>query len=243
MGLPGYYCKPEKNNGSKTGVLVLHDIFGMGIPNTKYVVDHFASQGFESVAPDFFSNRGLEMPCWPADEFEITEPLQGDLFQRWFGSLVTPKYWQRFNEDVDHALAFLKAKGCRNFVCIGFCWGGKAAEHCAASGKFKAAVSCHGVMHDGNSYKDCKCPMLYITVPDDPFFGPAEHTEIMQAGGTVNVYSGMYHGFMVRGDYANNEGVRKAMEGGYAQSIHFIKACTSPEGGGGEGCGKGCSIA
>lgn len=224
--LKGYYTAPDVNNGTRMGVVVVHDIFGMGIPNTKYVVDHFASKGFHAVAPDFYAGKGLELDSWPADEFEIKEELSGDKFTNWFGAITAEEFWDKYKADVDDSTAFLRRKGCGKFAIIGFCWGGKAAEVAAKGGRFNAGISCHGCMHTKETYAEATCPMLYISVTGDSFFPASAQDEIKAAGGAVKVYEGLDHGFMVRGDFANNTKVNDAANEAFDMAVaHMKKAC------------------
>eukprot|EP00746_Dinoflagellata_sp_MGD_P143080 gnl/MRDRNA2_/MRDRNA2_75954_c0_seq1.p2 gnl/MRDRNA2_/MRDRNA2_75954_c0~~gnl/MRDRNA2_/MRDRNA2_75954_c0_seq1.p2 ORF type:complete len:107 (+),score=25.70 gnl/MRDRNA2_/MRDRNA2_75954_c0_seq1:105-425(+) len=45
-GAAAYLAKPSE--GNKVGVLVIHDIFGFNIPNSKYIADHFAANNFQA---------------------------------------------------------------------------------------------------------------------------------------------------------------------------------------------------
>ncbi|CAE8605599.1 unnamed protein product [Polarella glacialis] len=55
--LPAYYSAPKLKSGKRMGIVVVHDIFGTAIPNCKYIVDHFASKGFDAVMPDFYTGK------------------------------------------------------------------------------------------------------------------------------------------------------------------------------------------
>ena len=88
-----------------------------------------------------------------------------------------------------------------------FCWGGYIASQLAATGLFQAAVSVHGCMHDGEDVKKAKAPLFFVTVPNDPFYDAAKIASCEAAGARVHVFDGMYHGFVVRGDFANNDAV------------------------------------
>jgi len=219
--LPAYYSAPKLKSGKRMGIVVVHDIFGSAIPNCKYIVDHFASKGFDAVMPDFYTGKeGVDPAAWPADK-----PMAGEDFGKWFGSISSESYWEKFKADVEDTTAFLRRKGCIRFAIIGFCWGGIGAEIAAKTGRFAAAVSAHGCMHTAATYKEVKGNILYITVPDDPFFGKASQDEIIAAGGKVKVFEGMTHGFTVRGDYADPK-VKAAADEAFAMAeATFSQAC------------------
>ncbi|CAE8652263.1 unnamed protein product, partial [Polarella glacialis] len=134
--LPAYYSAPKLKSGKRMGIVVVHDIFGTAIPNCKYIVDHFASKGFDAVMPDFYTGKeGVDPAAWPADK-----PMAGEDFGKWFGSISSESYWEKFKADVEDTTAFLRRKGCIRFAIIGFCWGGIGAEIAAKTGRFAAAV-------------------------------------------------------------------------------------------------------
>lgn len=200
-----YYVPPKVKNWTRMGIIVVHDIFGYTLPNCKYIVDHFAAQGYDAVLPDFYKNQEVEP--WPATEKDISKPLDGEEFSTWFGKITTKEFWEKFNAEVAEAIAFLRKKNktCTRFGIIGFCWGGLAAEVAAKGGKLDAAVSVHGCAHTAESFKEVTGSMLYITVPEDPFFSKASQEEITAAGGKVQIVEGMSHGFAVRGDFSDGK--------------------------------------
>lgn len=196
-----YHSSPKARNWTRMGVVVIHDIFGFELPNGKYIADHLATQGYEAVLPDFYEAH--DVAPWPATESEISKPLEGDEFGKFFGSITSEEYWEKFDKQFAAAVGFLRKKGCSKFGVIGFCWGGIAAERVAKRDNITAVVSAHGCMHNAASYKECKANILYVSVPDDPYFSKEGQDEIKAAGGKVKIFDGMSHGFAVRGDFTN----------------------------------------
>jgi dienelactone hydrolase len=82
-------------------------------------------------------------------------------------------------------------------------------------------------MHDGTDVRNSKCPMFFITVPKDAFYDDAKIESCKEAGAKVRVFDGMYHGFVVRGDFANNAAVRAAADEAAADMVAFIKGATA----------------
>mmetsp|Transcript_16632 Transcript_16632/g.18499 ORF Transcript_16632/g.18499 Transcript_16632/m.18499 type:complete len:251 (-) Transcript_16632:33-785(-) len=222
--LPIYYCEPTTETKQKVAVLVAHDIFGYGIPNCKYIVDYLAGKGFYAVMPDFYHNG----KAWPAEK-----ALSGDDFGKWFGSITTPAFWENLvNKDATSVVNYIKEKGYDKVACIGFCWGGLCCSSAlAASGLFASAVSLHGVGDGVEAVKKAKCPVFYITVAGDAYFNEKTQKDILQAykdghgkGGDVKVFGdGMYHGFVVRGDYDKNETLKAKADEAMADTVAFIK--------------------
>lgn len=223
--LKAYYSSPKVKSGKRMGIVVVHDIFGFALPNCKYVVDYFASKGFDAVMPDFYAGKGIDNAPWPATEDSISQPLEGDDFTNFFGAITSDKFFETLKAEVDDATAFLRRKGCIRFGIIGFCWGGLVAEVVAKGGRFAASVSAHGCKHNAESYKAVKGNILYISVPGDAFFSKDDQDAIIAAGGKVKVVDGMGHGFMVRGDFADAK-VKAAADEAFADAESlFSTAC------------------
>jgi len=229
-GVPLYYTKPS--NGSKKGVVVIHDIFGFSIPNTKYIVDHLATKGFVSVAANFYHRTG------PWSE---SDALDGDKWNAFYSGIITPEFWTTFLTDLKIATDFLHSEGCDSVGVIGFCWGGKATAVSAASDLgFKAAVSLHGAGHSADDVKNAHCPFLFLSVPNDFTFSDSAKADISKfieeskLDGGVKIFDGVTReklrisshnvekidkhkcscadGFVVRGDFSNAEVKAKADE-------------------------------
>jgi len=62
---------------------------------------------------------------------------------------------------------------------------------------------------------------------NDNAFSAAQIQSCRDAGAVVSVYEGMYHGFVVRGDFANNEPVRTAADKAMKEIVTFIKESTT----------------
>eukprot|EP00042_Codosiga_hollandica_P022174 m.80259 g.80259 ORF g.80259 m.80259 type:complete len:245 (-) comp50686_c0_seq2:89-823(-) len=213
-----YLATPSTPN--KLGIVIINDIFGFDIPNTLYVADHYAAHGFLTAVPDVF--RG---DSWPATEFEISEPLSGDKWGAWWGKYGSDAYVKGdLLTYAQSAIELLKSNGAEKIAVVGFCWGGMAAGHLAATGLFGAAVSIHGAGHSADQALAAKAPMLFISVDNDPYF-PQEVIDAIVATGTrVNVVKGWYHGFAVRGDFANNAALKAAADQVHEDTMEFVKA-------------------
>jgi len=232
---PAYFAKPQQFSGvdsRNVGVLVIHDIFGINIPNGKYIVDHFAGQGFPALMPDFFTNKGLSRAGWPATEFD-QDALDTPDFGTWWEEITSAAYWQAFGEQAGEAIAFLRANGCTTFAVVGFCWGGIGVEKLAGLGAFASASSIHGVHDNADGYlravaSGCK-ELTYHTVPEDVMFPKTAIDALQKEGANVRIWDGMQHGFAVRGDFQNNSEQKKAADAALLSVVtQFGKLQASP---------------
>jgi len=198
-----YTASPSPDKTRHAGVIVAYDIFGFAVPNTKYIADHLASQGFETIMPDFYHGEG-----WSEDK---TSELATPKFTEWISKfrLTNEEYRAKFVEDVKVSIKYLKeTKGCKKVAMIGFCWGGTVSSYIAGTGLIDAAVSIHGSGHSGQEVEGCKSPIYYITVEGDRSFPAAKIEEIQKAFedkkgvGGIKVYgSPAHHGFVNRGKF------------------------------------------
>lgn len=211
---PAYSAAPGEQASNQIGVIVIHDIYGFNIPNSKYVVDHFASSGFHAVLPNLYHENG-SLDGWPCSEFDDGDPLEGGKWDGWWKEITTEPYWTRFHAQMASCVDFLKQKGCAKMCVIGFCWGGIAIEQLSTLGVFSEAASVHGCHESPDNYNAAKaagCNIAYHTVPDDESFQAPAQNLLRNAGASVTVYDAMYHGFAVRGDFENNPALKSAAD-------------------------------
>jgi len=214
-GAPAYVATPTTESArKKVGVLVIHDIWGWRIPNSKYIADYFAAHGFVALCPNLYHGNS-NLDGWPGTEFDDGEALDGPSWESWWTEITSEAFWKKFHNRVDASVALLKDAGCTSMCVIGFCWGGLAIEQLSAKGIFSKAASCHGCHENADNYHAANaagCTIEYHTVPgDDSFPAPAQEL-LKEAGASVIVYDGMEHGFVVRGDFKGNAALKEAAD-------------------------------
>jgi len=217
-----YTTEPGENrNGA--AVVVIHDIYGFGIPNSKYVVDHLASHGFVSVMGDLYHGD-----AWPASS---TPPHQDEKFGPWAQTKTSPEFWGQVTSELAAIAEHLRSKGISKIGLLGFCWGGRAAANAACSGHFQAAISAHGAGHGASEVKSSKCPLFYIVPEGDLQRSfPLEKVEEIRKAfddkegveGDIKVYNGVEHGWMVRGNF-EDEHIKKTADEAVADAVGFFQ--------------------
>uniref|UniRef100_A0A8B9Z3X5 Carboxymethylenebutenolidase homolog n=1 Tax=Buteo japonicus TaxID=224669 RepID=A0A8B9Z3X5_9AVES len=69
--IKAYFCKPPASTDK--AVIVIHDIFGWQLPNTRYMADILAAHGYIAICPDFYVGR----EAWkPSDDLEADAVLK-----------------------------------------------------------------------------------------------------------------------------------------------------------------------
>ncbi|XP_061569090.1 carboxymethylenebutenolidase homolog [Cololabis saira] len=185
-----YVVKPSA--ASDKAVIVIHDIYGWQLPNTRYMADMLAANGYIAVCPDFYTGKE---PWSPSHDWSK--------FQEW----LEDKKPTNINKEVDAVLRFLKEQcKAKHFGIVGFCWGGAATHYLTLQNpEFKAGVSLYGIIRDGEDRYELKGPTLFIFAENDPIV-PLEQVAVLEAKlkekctvqYQVKIFPGQTHGFVHR---------------------------------------------
>jgi carboxymethylenebutenolidase len=125
--VPGYLARP-RDGGSYSGVILLHDIFGVS-DHARDVARRFANVGFATLVPDCFARIELG-----TDESRVRERA----------ARLDDRLTVR---DIENAAALLRGLPvCNGKVgTVGFCMGGRSALLLACSSdKIDATIDCWG---------------------------------------------------------------------------------------------------
>ncbi|KAK5898455.1 hypothetical protein CgunFtcFv8_015871 [Champsocephalus gunnari] len=185
-----YLVKPSAP--SDKAIIVIQDIFGWRLPNTRYMADLLADNGYIAVCPDLFVGKE---PWSPSHDWSK--------FQEWFEE----KNPTNINKEVDAVLRFLKEKcGAKHIGAVGFCWGGSSTHHLALKyPELKAGVSVYGIVREREDRYDLKFPTLFIFAENDHVI-PLDQVSVLEAklkekctvDHQVKIFPGQTHGFVHR---------------------------------------------
>ncbi|XP_078680822.1 carboxymethylenebutenolidase homolog isoform X1 [Branchiostoma floridae x Branchiostoma belcheri] len=189
-GVDMYVATPK--TPTKKGVVFFSDVFGWELPNTRYIVDMIANNGYVAILPDVFEGEP-----WPADKDRST-------FPEW----RKRKDPNKIHPVTDAAVGYLQQEfGVEQLGCVGFCWGGRAAHVCLVDRTdFKCGVACYGIRDkDDEKLGLLNAPGLFIFAENDPWY-PLDQVEALKTelkksckvDHHVTVYEGMEHGFVHR---------------------------------------------
>ena len=163
------------------GLVVVQEIFGV-TDHIKRVVDRFASEGFDAIAPAMFDRveRGVTVDY---GDFETGRAYMRQL------------EWPEILDDVNTAIAAVAAGGPVGLV--GYCWGGTVAHVAAAECDLAASVSYYGASTVNHLDKKPRCPIMYHFGDQDRSIPPEAIDRIKAAhpDGIFHVYAGADHGF------------------------------------------------
>ncbi|XP_026148427.1 carboxymethylenebutenolidase homolog [Mastacembelus armatus] len=185
-----YLVKPS--TASDKAIIVIHDIYGWQLSNTRYIADMLAANGYIAVCPDFYVGKE---PWSPSHDWSK--------FQEWYEDKKPTK----INKEVDAVLRFLKGQcEAKHIGAVGFCWGGAATHHLALQyPEVKAGVSVYGIVRDREDIYELKCPTLFIFGEKDEVI-PLDQVNALETklkekctvDYMVKIFPGQTHGFVHR---------------------------------------------
>ncbi|KAK7940354.1 hypothetical protein WMY93_003680 [Mugilogobius chulae] len=188
--IKAYVVKPK--TASEKAIIVIQDIFGWKLPNTRYITDMIASNGYIAVLPDFFIGKEPWSPSRDWSEFNA-----------W----LEDKKPANIKKEMDATIKFLKNKcGAKSIGVVGFCWGGVATHYAALQyPEIKAGVSLYGAIRAMEDRFDLKCPTLFIFGEIDNHI-PLEQVKDLEVklkekckvNYQVKIFPGQTHGFVHR---------------------------------------------
>ncbi|XP_030623005.1 carboxymethylenebutenolidase homolog [Chanos chanos] len=185
-----YLVKPTAP--SKKAILVIQDIFGWQLSNTRFMAEVLASHGYIAVCPDFFLGKA---PWDPKEDWAK--------FPAWLETR-SPK---AINKEVDVVLKYLKEKcGVERIGVVGFCWGGLATHYLSLHyPEIKGGVSNYGIVREGDDRYGLKFPTLFIFAENDDYI-PLDQVTALEKNlkekcpvdFQVKIFPGQTHGFVHR---------------------------------------------
>jgi dienelactone hydrolase len=159
----GYLAHDERKTGKRPGILVCHDVFGLG-DDPKRRANMLADLGYVAFALDMYGDGKV-----PKD------PPEG---MAWLMALMTDR--AELRRRVNAARAVLAGRpevDAGKLAAVGYCFGGAVVLELARSGAdVKGVVSFHGALNAANpaDAKNIKCKVLACHGADDPIVPPAE---------------------------------------------------------------------
>ncbi|XP_051969773.1 carboxymethylenebutenolidase homolog [Xyrauchen texanus] len=187
--IKAYVVKPAT---SKKAIIIIQDIYGWQLPNTRYMADMLSKNGYIAVCPDFFVGKE---PWSPSCDWST--------FQQW----LEDKKPTNIKKEVDVVLKYLKEQcGAVEIGVVGFCWGGVATHYIALEyQEIKAGVSVYGIVREREDRFDLKSPTLFIFAENDAVI-PLDQVTVLEtrlkekctADFQVKIFPNQTHGFVHR---------------------------------------------
>jgi len=236
-GFPTYVAEPKGDSKSKSIVLIT-DIFGWKLPNTRLCADEYAKAGFYVYVPDFHEGQSLPIEFLQSAEppLKVQQNLTMlDKAKNTATVATTLGPWL-----VTHREAVTKPKidgfinhlrttpGTNKIGALGFCWGGRYAV-LAAHGEVDAAVALHPslVAVPGDFDPITKPISIGLgdkdSLVDHKTMGGIQDTLAKKTDvpHEIRIYEDQVHGFALRGDFSSEKD-KKSMDEATQQGIEWF---------------------
>ncbi|KDQ49047.1 hypothetical protein JAAARDRAFT_43121 [Jaapia argillacea MUCL 33604] len=177
-------------------ILYFCDVFGPGYINNQLIMDYFASLGFLVLSPDYFFN----------DPIQNHQDNPNHDRQAWVSktkaqaAAATPKWIEavknKYGEEVKYS-------------AVGYCFGAPYVMQLAATDDIVAAAIAHPSSLSEDDFRKVKQPLLLSCAETDRAFPTpsrrAAEDILVEKSAKYHfqVFSGVSHGFAVRGDEKN----------------------------------------
>ncbi|KAH8660449.1 putative cytoplasm protein [Xylariales sp. PMI_506] len=216
----------------KSAVLFLSDILGFGYKNNQLLADRFAAAGYLTLAPDLYNGDPYPLTAHHQN-FADLAPTDADLVQ-WatHGSNgKNPHTPEQIDPVIEAAIVHLRQNlGVERIVAVGYCLGAKyVVRHMRGAHAINAGFLAHPSYVTEDELKAMIGPLSIAAAQTDLIFTVdlRYRTEelLREKGGVWNIalYSGVAHGFAIRGDENDPTDVWAADEA-YLQAVRFFNS-------------------
>ncbi|KAF9561504.1 alpha/beta-hydrolase [Agrocybe pediades] len=213
-GLETYLSEPpaSREDGPKKVILYFSDVFGPFFEKSRLLQDYYASQGYHVLGLDYFhgdpiqnhsSENGFDRDAW----FVRARKQAEESMPKWIKSV----------RDIYGADS--------KFNAVGYCFGGPYALEAATKDDFVAVAFAHPTTLNEDNIRKVKRPLLLSCAETDNTFPAASRRRAedilseIKATYHIQIFSGVSHGFAVRGDsevensrWAKEESARSIVE-------------------------------
>ncbi|KAI1326756.1 dienelactone hydrolase [Xylariaceae sp. FL0255] len=215
----GYLATPDPAKAHKgAAILFIPDVIGIW-QNSKLMADQFAANGYLTLIPDVFNG----------DPIPLNRPEGFDL-QQWKNHGSTgdnPHTTEAVDPIVELAIKYLESEhSITKIGAVGYCFGAKYVARHYKNG-IKVGYFAHPSFVDEEELKGFKAPLSIAAAETDQIF-PSEKRhrseEILKEGGhpyQINLYSGVVHGFAVRGEISDKK-QKFAREQAFYQAVAWF---------------------
>ncbi|KAJ5976228.1 hypothetical protein N7481_009935 [Penicillium waksmanii] len=205
------YITYPKDKSADKAVLFLTDIFGI-FPNAQLLADEFANNGFLTVIPDLFEGDQISVKDMESGKADLPAWL--------------PKH-QPGNIDpiIEKTIKYMRETlNVKKIAAVGYCFGGKYVTRYLKPGQIDVGYSAHPSFVTHEELGAIKGPFSIAAAETDSIFTTQLRHEseetLIKAGQPwqINLFSGVAHGFAVRGDL-NDKTQKWAKEQAFCQAV------------------------
>jgi len=216
------YISEASDKSTDKGILIITDVIGHRANNAQLIADQFAANGYFVFMPDLF--YGDPIPMNRPGDFDIMKWMHGEYSEKKIAHLPPV-----VDPIIEKSIKAMKTKyGVKKIGAVGYCFGAKYVVRFLKPGQIDVGYSAHPSFVEEDELKAIKGPFAISAAETDSIF-PTEKRhrseEILKEVGQpyqINLYSGVEHGFAVRGD-PNNRVVQYAKESAFLQAVAWFE--------------------
>ncbi|KAI0405153.1 dienelactone hydrolase [Xylaria palmicola] len=214
-----YLATPDPAKAHKdAAILYLPDVIGIW-QNSKLMADQYAANGYLTLVVDLFNGDPVSL-----------NPAEGFNFFGWLEKGTNgdnPHTKEHVDPIVAEAIKWLQTeKGIKKLGAVGYCFGAKYVARHFDNG-IQVGYVAHPSFVEEDELRGFKGPLSIAAAETDTIF-PNEKRhrseEILKEGGRpyqINLYSGVEHGFAVRGDITKKQH-KFAKEQAFYQAVQWF---------------------
>ncbi|KAI9762561.1 MAG: hypothetical protein M4579_000364 [Chaenotheca gracillima] len=213
-GISSYVTYPADKSTENT-VLILPDVIGHEFINAQLIADQFAANGYFCLIPDLFNG----------DPVPLNKPGDFDIF-KWLEAGHKPENVEPIITAVIKALR--NEMGVKRIGGVGYCFGGKyVITNLRPGSGIDVGYTAHPSFVESDELRALKGPLSIAAAETDQIFpAPKRHEteeilEELKFPYQMTLYSGVQHGFAVRGDMSIQQ-VRFAKETAFLQALQWF---------------------
>ncbi|TIC05092.1 alpha/beta-hydrolase [Wallemia mellicola] len=216
-----YITSPDHSQNDVV-VVVVPDVFGWKLTNTRVLADGYAKQaGVRVYVPDFFNGDHAPFDLDKLKDFNLGE----------FASKHPPRE-QR--DEVEQVVKAIKASAkAQRIITIGFCWGAPSVLYMGRKdGVADGVAFAHPTMTADEDFELLAKPGLFICAEKDSIFTPDKEKKAREITSkkanneriysTWHTFLGTEHHFAVRGD-ERDPFIARAMGDAQALASNFFR--------------------
>jgi len=209
-----YIAAPPAGTPVKGGIYFITDVIGI-YNNSQLMADQFAANGYYVIMPDLF--RGDPVKMNHSADFD---------FMKWIAGHGLEKIEPICDAAIKHLKDEPSLKG-KKLGGVGYCFGGKYVARYLKKGKLDAGYTAHPSFVTPEELKGIEGPFSISAAETDSIFPAEKRAEsekiLKEIGATyqINLFSGVEHGFAVRGDLSNAK-VTFAKEQAFLQAVAWF---------------------
>ncbi|KAL7929307.1 alpha/beta-hydrolase [Trichoderma chlorosporum] len=198
-----YLATPEDNNNHQgAGILYLSDVFGIWA-NSQLIADQYAANGYTTLIIDILNGDALTEI--PGHNFDWMKWLMGG-----FRDESTPHTNEYVDPAVEEAIKYMRKELKITAIgAVGYCFGAKYVARHSGTEKISVGYMAHPSNVDEDEIKSFQGPLSIAAAEHDDLFPTDLRYKTENLLKTkdfpyqINLFSGVSHGFGVRGDLSN----------------------------------------